>query len=348
MTRRTALATLATTALVALAGPGAVAPAEAAGATTYYFSPTGSDSAAGTSPTAPMRSLSKVASLPLGPGDAVRLQAGGVFAETGGLTLAASGTSAAPITLGTYGTGTAPTVLGSTGSCVTVNGSHVAVSGIRTAGCVWSGFDVVGDQVALDRVEATAAYSGVQVEQSASYTSLTSSDIHDNVRMKTLALGPDDDSGAFGVLVLGDHTLVRGNTITGHDTLSLDYGRDGSAIEVYGASDTTLLANTASGNQTFVEVGGVPGSDEATGVRVSGNQVTTALPSTYFAVVHAGDGFGTAHGVRVEANTVSLPGHGSVGVVCGPACTPSVLSVIGNSITAAGGATSVGGTYATS
>ena len=92
--------------------------------TTYYVSPGGSDSNAGTSTTAPWATVTKVDATTFSPGDNILFQRGG---EWHGLLIAsASGTAAASITYGDYGTGTKPTF---DGSDVVPNSSFTAITG---------------------------------------------------------------------------------------------------------------------------------------------------------------------------------------------------------------------------
>lgn len=85
-----------------------VAPQAAyAAGTTYYISTSGSDSNNGLSTSTPWRTLAKVASVTLGPGDQVLLKSGDTWTgET--LTLNGSGTAASPILVSNYGTGNLP------------------------------------------------------------------------------------------------------------------------------------------------------------------------------------------------------------------------------------------------
>jgi hypothetical protein len=80
-TKRTAPTRLAVPAVAAAAASLALpqAQAHAAGATTYYVSPGGSDSNTGTSPTAPLKTLGRASGLGLYPGDQVLLQRGATF-----------------------------------------------------------------------------------------------------------------------------------------------------------------------------------------------------------------------------------------------------------------------------
>jgi hypothetical protein len=97
MLRRAALTVSTAVAALALAG--------AADAATYYVSPSGSDSAAGTSPAAAWQTVSRVNRTSLAPGDTVLFQGGTTF--TGLLQPAGSGSASAPISFGSYGSGRA-------------------------------------------------------------------------------------------------------------------------------------------------------------------------------------------------------------------------------------------------
>jgi len=85
-------------AAAAVLASGAVAAP--AGAATYYVSPAGSDNAAGTT-SAPFRTLERLRSVPLRPGDVVLLQSGATF--TGSLRLDRAGTPTAPISVTSSG-----------------------------------------------------------------------------------------------------------------------------------------------------------------------------------------------------------------------------------------------------
>jgi len=80
------------------------------GAHAYYVDPSGSDAAAGTSPSTAWRTLSRVNSASLVPGDVVYLKRGGFWREA--LIPSASGTSGAPIVFTAFGTGNLPIISG--------------------------------------------------------------------------------------------------------------------------------------------------------------------------------------------------------------------------------------------
>lgn len=86
---------------------------------TYYLSPSGDDSASGTSPAAPWRTLGRASSAVLRPGTRLLLQGGRRF--TGQLTLGPrdGGDPAKPVVIGAYGSGT-PTIVARRGAGVMV------------------------------------------------------------------------------------------------------------------------------------------------------------------------------------------------------------------------------------
>ncbi|WP_368496321.1 hypothetical protein [Herbiconiux sp. A18JL235] len=112
-------------------------PAQAVGTTYYVDATAGSDTNAGTSDTAPWKTLTKVNTITPGPGTRILLKAGTVFTNQY-LDLTGSGTAADPIVVGRYGTGARPkidfgnTAVGGEGFGVRVtNGSHWTISGLE-------------------------------------------------------------------------------------------------------------------------------------------------------------------------------------------------------------------------
>ena len=97
----------------AISGNTCVASTSSTG-NTYYISNSGSDSNAGTSTTAPWKTIAKVNSTTLKAGDSVLFERGGTWRES--LTVSASGTSSNYITFGNYGDATKakPRMVGST------------------------------------------------------------------------------------------------------------------------------------------------------------------------------------------------------------------------------------------
>src|SRR5688572_20143382 len=97
---------------------------------TFYVSPSGSDSNSGTSTSAPWRSISKVNSKDLNAGDVVLFKGGSTFHGTLSLTSGDGGTSSAPVRVGSYGTGKA-TISVSSGRGIVVSTGGVSIDNIK-------------------------------------------------------------------------------------------------------------------------------------------------------------------------------------------------------------------------
>jgi parallel beta-helix repeat protein len=83
--------------------PRVLAGERAAPSRNFYVSPSGSDAGTGTSPSAAWRTLARVDSAPLLPGDRVHLQGGATFREPLAPYAGTAGTGAAPIVFDSYG-----------------------------------------------------------------------------------------------------------------------------------------------------------------------------------------------------------------------------------------------------
>src|SRR5689334_13125254 len=101
---------LAVGAVAALALPLATTTAAQAACTTYYVSPTGSDSNTGCSTTTPWKTLAKLNGTTFAAGNQILFQKGGSW--SGQLTPQGSGASGNPIVISSYGTGAAPLLAG--------------------------------------------------------------------------------------------------------------------------------------------------------------------------------------------------------------------------------------------
>jgi 3-phytase len=147
--------------------------------------------------------------------------------------------------------------------------------------------------------------------------------------MSRLTPEPNDDNGAFGVLVNGDSSEIAYNTISGHDTFSYDYGRDGAAVEIYGGQSNHIHHNLALNNDAFSELGNSRSHTNFYGYNV----VQSSLPTSTFLVTRGGqDGYGPVNGTRLYNNTVSLTGAQSQGFVCVGGCTGETLYLRNNII----------------
>jgi Right handed beta helix region len=149
---------------------------------TYYVSPGGSNSNAGTSIASPWKTIAKVNSAKVGPGSDVLFQGGATFA---GSISGKSGTSSAPITYGSYGTGRAVinagsgtgfSAIGKTGIVVhNLDFLGVGVTGNHGNGLVLSGRDITIDQVDVGGFNN----NGIDFTRGSHFVNVTNSTIHD-------------------------------------------------------------------------------------------------------------------------------------------------------------------------
>lgn len=311
----------------ASAAAGTAAAPKTTTARTFYVDPvSGDDAASGRSARTPLRTLDQVARLDLQAGDRVRLQAGAVHVGT--LDAWQSGTARQPIVVESYGTGGRPVVQDA--GCVKVTGDHWRITAILARNCAFAGFDVIGHDVQLRDVEATGNVAGVAIEAASTNAVVRSSHLHDNTRMAPNTPGSDDDYGANGVVVSGAGALITDNVIEGHRASSADYGHDGAAIEVYGATGTRIQRNVARDNLAFVELGHA----DTAGTRISYNAVISAHSSASFLITRGASAFGPVRDTVATHNSVRLTGARSIGVSCHPNCTQDILKLGSNVIQA--------------
>ncbi|RCX18863.1 F5/8 type C domain-containing protein [Anaerobacterium chartisolvens] len=155
--------------------------AYAMGTTYYVSSSTGSDSNAGTSSSAPWKTLEKVGAMTYGAGDQILLRCGDVWNET--LTISnSSGSPGSPIVLSSYGTGSKPGIIRNNTTsdlCVKVNdASYFTISNLdigNSAMGIWFNYnDSFGhaglvidnchfhDIYGVDQFHPSSAFLGIQ------------------------------------------------------------------------------------------------------------------------------------------------------------------------------------------
>src|SRR5947209_7688114 len=197
----------------------ALAAAGHALAATYYVSPSGSDSNAGTSSSAPWRTVGHVNNAWLQPGDSVLFAGGQTFGDAT-LMPAQSGSSGAPITFGSFGSGQAN-----------------LPQGIWFSAKSWLTFDNLkvdtgGSPGDLSAIQASSSGSG-----STNIAIRNSSFLHVRIGINSANTGDANwtiqnnliqytrDSGS---IVLGHDLVFANNTIldTGQDS-TITYGKHG-------------------------------------------------------------------------------------------------------------------------
>ena len=317
---------LTTTCLITAAGVAQAAPT----AVTYYIdSSAGSDSAAGTTTGTAWKSLAKVNGFAFKPGDQIMFKRGGSW--TGTLELSMSGATDNPITIGAYGSGALPKIGGPVLNCVHVTGSDLFIGDLRASGCNWAGFELFGDSIVMDTIQADNNVVGVSITDGSDWNEVRWSTIVDNNKMSVLTpkdVNPDDDSGAFGFLVHGDDNLISRNTISGHYAFSYDYTADGAAVEIFNGDRNRVEYNKTADNDTFTELGHEPGATADDNV-FAYNSVTSTKPQGSFLVTRgAGVDIGPVRRTLAVNNSVYLP-NGD-GWSCDAGCGPDILKLRSN------------------
>jgi len=269
----------------------AVAPGTTAGTTpppaptgnAYYVSPSGSDGSAGTL-SAPWRTLQKAADT-VPPGATVYLRAG----THGAFIMRRSGTATSPITFTAYGS-EKPVVDGkkATQYAIKIVGAkHVRVSKLTIRGGLghdYAGAGITAENssnieirnnlildnkawgvrsfnstyVIIDGNEVTQNAVGIHVGRSGAGTMVTNNLVHHNNKMivNTSSTNGDDAGGEGVALVMTTGTVtVSGNQIWANRASSYDYGYDGGAFSIFGASNWIISDNVTWDNRTVLETG---------------------------------------------------------------------------------------------
>lgn len=306
-------------------------------ATNYFLSAAGDDGNAGTSAEAPWKSLEKIESTALQPGDSVSFRSGDTW--TGGVVINSSGTARSPIKLNSYGSGSPPTITGgASGDCYRLNGAYIAADGLRAVACGYAGFSVYGDHNAVRN--STAAYNaaGIRLGKGSDFgrylnNTLTANNVMNVNTPGTNCGTPDatdctDDSGAFGVLINGSDNEFAGNTITGSTATSFDYKTDGAAFEIYNGNRNKIHHNVATDNNVFSEIGRSTGTADGNTFRYNLVRASCGVMcSEAKGLIARGDEseFGPTNGTVFEHNTVWLNGPESQAVVCHASCPKSTV-----------------------
>jgi hypothetical protein len=201
-------------------GVGTFTPAPITG-TTYYVSPSGSDSNAGTNPEQAWKTVRQANRAVLRPGDGVLFQAGATYSDDT-LMPERGGASGHPVVYGSYGEGRARLPKG-----VWFRGKDDFVFQNLALPGIAHGIQGHGDRVTIQGVELRDNGVGVYAEGDD----------------WTIEASTIDHSGDSGMILIGNRYTVRANLITdtGVDS-SIDYGKHGIYLKVVDAlvTDNTI------------------------------------------------------------------------------------------------------------
>ncbi|MBX3029583.1 MAG: right-handed parallel beta-helix repeat-containing protein [Chloroflexi bacterium] len=252
-----------------------------------YVSTDGDDKNPGTS-TLPFRTIQKAANV-VQAGGTILVRPGRYV----GFTISRSGTSAEPIVI--RAASGRPIIDGALGAgrldVVKVNGAHdIRIQGFEIRGAQGGDYSgagirtengasriVIADNVIVENhsygINSHSSTditirdndihhneTGVHINRGGAGTRILDNDIHHNVYMvrnTPKSVNGHDDTGAIGIAFVRSTgpTLASGNRIWGNRAASYDYEWDGSAFEIYGASNVTITDNVAWDNENVLETG---------------------------------------------------------------------------------------------
>jgi hypothetical protein len=221
--------------------------------TTYYVSPSGSDSNSGTSTSSPFKDISKVNSLSLSAGDNVLFQGGQTF--DGSVLIRGGGSSSSYVTFGSYGSGKATIKSGGVDGFEDYNASGVMVQNLNFVGSP-NGLNQDGvkfeansgglSNIAVENCSITGYYyAGILVQgdngNGFSNIQFTQNTIYNNVDS-----GIDLDSTNNSV---GSHhnVYIAYNNVYGNYG-STDSSATGNGMELGSMNNATVQDNVATDN----------------------------------------------------------------------------------------------------
>ncbi len=203
--------------------------------TTYYVSPTGSDSNSGLSPSQAWQTVDRVnrESASLHPGDGVLFEGGAIYADQvlmPGWGNPLAGTGAAPIVFGSYGSGQASLPQG----VWFHNASYLVFQNLNLG--PQQGVTGIGNSIT---VQGCSIHDIVPGQVGAGLDELGINGIGSNWTIQSNTI---DHTGDSGMLLRGDHFLVNGNLITntGVDP-AITWGAHGIYLK---AADSAVTGNT--------------------------------------------------------------------------------------------------------
>src|SRR5918993_2509413 len=211
---------------VVAAGLGACLPA---GPRTFYVSPTGSDSTAGTSMTAPWRTIARVNSADLNPGDRVRFRGGATFNGLLNLQPNDGGTSSSPVVIDSYD-----------GRATLDGGAGNAIYAWRVAGISIANLQLVGSGASTNTGDGLAFYNDLPSDVLLPYVRITDVESSGFGRWGILVGGglgrsgyrdvridrtTTHDNGMGGVLTFATAVAVHRDVYLGNSTAYRNLGR---------------------------------------------------------------------------------------------------------------------------
>jgi hypothetical protein len=282
--------------------------------------------------------MGKANAAPLQPGDSLLFRRGCRW--TGPLNARWNGLPGAPIVIDAFGKGKLPKIENAREN-IFVTGSYLVFKHLMTRADP-SGFDsscgdqqpvglTVGWRLAsgsshnlISNSKARGLYAGVFIDSGSHDNAVLRNTFTDN----NVTSGVGSEAAGAAVVIYGDNNEIGHNLISGSDSCSLRYGRDGSAVEIFGGRNNNIHHNRAIDNNTFVELG----NSRTANNTIAYNVVTSSLKISTFLVARGAQDvhWGPTLNTRAYNNSVYLSGEEAFGVVCGWGCDASILTFKNN------------------
>ena len=297
-------AALSLTSLACLGG--AVLPASA---TTYYISPSGSDTNNGTSTSTPWQTITKVNSANFVAGDSVLFQGGQTF--TGALVFSYAtnipvSSAATPITVGSYGTGAGTILSNATGAysaAIAINGINgIIINGLtilggggtspttgigvyirNASGSSKSGMTVTNCDIS--NFAGTVGAQSAEVYVSGYYGAIDTIKVTNNQLHGANGVGSKDSNGIYGIPNGQNITNVTysGNTVYNLGGLAANTGGGIVANGVNGGVLEYNIVHDVGGNSTSCGGPGGVWAYASNNITIQYNEVYRMQPITYTA-----------------------------------------------------------------
>jgi parallel beta-helix repeat protein len=246
-------------------------------ATNYYVDPSSTATTANGTLAFPWKTMAQVNSgtTLLNPGDSVLFKRGQSF--TGRLTISRSGSASAPIVYSNYGTGNLPEFNNSITDIIYIyNKQYIVINGIKIIDNSISTTDHTvqakisyainienSPNCTISNCDISLVGVGISVLAGSDYTTITGNYMHNMrmVRNTPLSVNPDDDYGANPMVIGSSNNNISNNRFEECWALSYDYGYDGGAVELFGATmnNNKIMNNTAINCNGFMEIGSSTG-----------------------------------------------------------------------------------------
>jgi len=155
--------------------------------------------------------------------------------------------------------------------------------------------------------------------------------VNNNVMQRLDSTTPNNDLGAWGILLNGTDSEVAYNYLAGNNAIcSYDFGSVGNAIELYEAQRNTIHHNRSVNDRVFSELGGSATRKSQDNVFAYNVQASSFRSARFLVLKGAGSPYGPVWRTKAYNNTIYLTDRASQGVVCSAGCSRDILSLKNN------------------